>query len=120
MPLNPQLRSPGTVGPARNAALRAAAMPRRPSGVSGIGKQAGLTQLIDVMIVAFVLLAVVSIFTISPAMLTSWKLHYITAGGAFYEKLHPATYCTVLAFGLLLVRNGDPIGDLLRTFSEAR
>jgi hypothetical protein len=92
----------------------------RPSDIAGAGKRAALTRLVDFMITALVLLAVVGIFTISSAMMTSWKLHYITAGGAFYEKLHPATYCTVLAFGLLLIRNGDPIGDLLRTFSDAR
>lgn len=117
MPLHPLPRSPAIAGPRQAPALRAATMPPRPAGV---GKQAVLTPLIDIMVAALVLFAVVSIFTISSAMLTSWKLHYITAGGAFYEKFHPATYCTLLAFGLLLIRNGDPIGELLRIFSESR
>ena len=39
-------------------------------------------------------------------MLTNWKIHYLTAGGNFYEKLHPATYFTFLAFISQLWANG--------------
>ncbi|MFX8039882.1 hypothetical protein ABTK61_19225, partial [Acinetobacter baumannii] len=53
-------------------------------------------------------------------MLTNWKIHYLTAGGSFYEKLHPATYASFFAFGLLLVRNNDPAGEIDRMFSEAK
>jgi hypothetical protein len=53
-------------------------------------------------------------------MLTTWKLHYVTTSGNFYEKFHPATYFALLAFCLLLARDGDPIGELNRMFSEAK
>jgi hypothetical protein len=72
------------------------------------------------MIVGLVLLATITTFTISAAMLTEWKIHYVTTGGNFYEKFHPATFFTFLAFFLLLVRNGDPIGEINRMFSEAK
>ena len=77
-------------------------------------------QLIDRVIAGLMLLAVMTTFTISSAMLTNWKIHYVTTGGNFYEKFHPATYFTFLAFCLLLVRNGDPIGEINRMFSEAK
>lgn len=75
---------------------------------------------INVTIVGLMLLAVIATFTLSGAMLTNWKIHYLTAGGNFYEKLHPATYFTFLAFGLLLVRNSDPVGEIDRIFSKAK
>lgn len=78
------------------------------------------TRLIDAMVSALMLLAVVSMFAISSAMLTNWKIHYLTNGGGFYEKLHPATYAVVLASLLLLVRNGDPVGEINRTLSQSR
>ena len=83
-------------------------------------RPAVLIQLINATIAGLVLLAVAGIFTISSALLTSWKVHYITSGGSFYEKLHPATYFMLAALFLLVIRNGDPIGDLGRMFSEAR
>jgi hypothetical protein len=83
-------------------------------------KPAAFLQLIDAAIVGLVLLAVVGLFTLSGGMLTHFKIHYLTSGGNFYEKLHPATYFIVLAFGLMLIRNADPIGDLVRMFSGAR
>jgi hypothetical protein len=66
------------------------------------------------------LLAVIATFTISSAMLTTWKIHYLTAGGNFYEKLHPTTYFAFLAFALLLMRSQGPIGEINRMFSEAK
>ena len=66
----------------------------------------------DIVIVGLLLLAIVAIFTVSPAMLSVAKIHYVTTGGNFYEKFHPASYFAFLAFGLLLVRNGDPIDGL--------
>lgn len=77
-------------------------------------------SLINLMIVGLMLVAVIATFTLSGAMLTNWKIHYLTAGGNFYEKLHPATYFTFLAFGLLLVRYGDPVGEVDRIFSGAK
>ena len=77
-------------------------------------------QLIDLIIAGLLVLAVITTFTISPAMLTNWKIHYLTTGGNFYEKFHPATYFAFLAFCLLLIRNNDPIGEINRMFSEAK
>lgn len=84
------------------------------------GRQNIAGRVIDWMIVGLMLLAVVAIFTVSASLLTNWKFHYMTAGGGFYEKLHPATYLTLLAWLLLLLRNGDPIGEINRTFSDAK
>jgi len=93
--------------------------PRRPLRTAH-RKPAALIQLVDLAIVGLVLLAVISIFTISTAMLTHWGIHYLSAGGNFYEKLHPATYFSLLAFFLVLVRHADPIGDIIRMFAEAK
>ena len=68
----------------------------------------------------FVLLTVIATFTLSSSVLTNWKIHYLTAGGNFYEKLHPATYFTLLAFSLLLVRSRGPVGEINRIFSESK
>lgn len=78
------------------------------------------TSFINVMIVGLMLVAVIAIFALSAAMLTNWKIHYLTAGGNFYEKMHPAAYLTFLAFSLLLVRNGNPVGEIDRMFSDAK
>jgi hypothetical protein len=66
------------------------------------------------------LLAVMATFTLSSSVLTNWKIHYLTAGGNFYEKLHPATYFTLLAFALLLLRSRGPVGELNWMFSESK
>jgi hypothetical protein len=92
---------------------------RRPPQAAG-NRPAEAGRLIDLMIVGLVLLATITTFTISAAMLTEWKIHYVTTGGNFYEKFHPATFFTFLAFFLLLVRNADPIGEINRMFSEAK
>jgi hypothetical protein len=92
---------------------------RRPGLIAG-GSTAEATGLIDRTIVGLMLLAVIATFTISPAILTVLKVHYQTTGGNFYEKLHPMTYFAFLAFGLLLIRTGDPIGEINRIFSEAK
>jgi hypothetical protein len=78
------------------------------------------TRVIDWVIVGLMLLAVVAMFAVSSSLLTNWKIHYLTAGGGFYEKLHPATYLTLFAWLLLLMRNGDPIGEINRSFSDAK
>jgi hypothetical protein len=72
------------------------------------------------IIASLMVLAVITTFTMSSAMLTEWKIHYLTTGGNFYEKIHPATYFTFLAFCLLLIRNSDPIGEINRIFSGAK
>jgi hypothetical protein len=83
-------------------------------------RPAALIQLINATIAGLVLLAVVSIFTISSSLLASWKIHYTATGGGFYEKLHPATYFTLAALLLSAIRNGDPVDELGRMFSQAR
>lgn len=104
-----------------------AAVARRGSTPSGSrlslpGRRAAArsTELINVAMIALLLLAVIVTFTVSSTMLTDWNIHYLTAGGAFYEKLHPATYLTALAFLLLLIRRGNPIGEINRLFSDAK
>ncbi|WP_249780945.1 VpsF family polysaccharide biosynthesis protein [Bradyrhizobium sp. dw_78] len=101
------------------ANLRRGTVMRRPPGTAG-SRPTAMVRLIDRVITGLMLLAVTCIFTVSSAMLTNWKIHYLTAGGNFNEKLHPATYFTFLAFFLLLIRDGDPIGGLERMFSGAR
>lgn len=86
---------------------------RHPAGAEAVST-------IDRIMAGLMLVAVVTVFTIPPALLTEWKIHYLTTGGNFYEKLHPTTYATFLAWFLLLIRNGDPVGELNRAFSEAR
>src|SRR5258706_616090 len=92
---------------------------QRPPRVGG-NRPVEALPLIDMVIAGLMVLAVIATFTISAAMLTNWKFHYLTTGGNFYEKFHPATYFTFLAFFLLLVRNGDPIGEINRMLSEAK
>ncbi|MDB5633690.1 MAG: hypothetical protein JWR49_2545 [Tardiphaga sp.] len=92
---------------------------RRPPYVRR-GKAIDAIRLIDWMVVGLLLLAIIATFTLSGGVLTNLKIHYLTPGGNFLEKLHPATYATFLASLLLLMRNGDPIGEINRTFSEAK
>ena len=99
--------------------LPAMAAIRRPPQVRS-NRPVETLQLTDMFIAGLMMLAVISTFTISAAILTNWKVHYLTTGGNFYEKFHPATYFAFLGFFLLLVRNGDPIGQINRMFSEAK
>src|SRR6185437_12278816 len=92
---------------------------RRPPPIAA-NRPAQALQWIDRIIAGLVLLAVITTFTISSAMLTNWKIHYVTTGGGFYEKFHPAAYFSFLAFGLLLIRNNDPIGEINRILSDAK
>ena len=72
------------------------------------------------MISGLMLLAVTTTLAISTTMLTDWHIHYATTGGIILEKFHPATYFTVLAFFLLVVRHGNPVGEINRIFSDAK
>ncbi|WP_424629923.1 VpsF family polysaccharide biosynthesis protein [Bradyrhizobium sp. SYSU BS000235] len=91
---------------------------RRAPPIHGTSVRTGLS--INTLIVGLMLLAVISTLTLSAGMLAHWKIHYLTNGGGFYEKLHPTTYFTVLAFFLLLIRHGNPIGELDRMFSRSK
>jgi hypothetical protein len=75
---------------------------------------------IERLATGLMLLAVIATFTISSSVLTNWKIHYLTTGGGFYEKLHPATYFTFLAFSLLVLRSRGPAGEIDRMFSESK
>lgn len=75
---------------------------------------------LDTMVAALLTLTVVALLTLSSSILTNWKIHYLTSGGNFLEKLHLATYLSCLAFGLLLLRGGDPIGQINRIFSDSK
>jgi hypothetical protein len=108
----------GPFPPHRGAVPVRTSFPRPPHAGSREPAMAG--WLIDRMIVLLLLLAVIATFTLSSAMLTHWKIHYVTAGGGFYEKLHPATYLTFLAYGLLLLRNADPVGEIDRMLSGSK
>jgi hypothetical protein len=92
---------------------------RRPSGLAAT-KPAAAVRPIDIIITGLMVLATLIIFTVSAAMLTDWKIHYLSTGGNVLEKFHPATYFTLLAFLLLIFRNADPVGEINRMFSEAR
>jgi hypothetical protein len=92
---------------------------RRPPYIPG-SRPVETVPLIDMIVASLMVLAVITTFTMSSAMLTDWKIHYLTTGGNFYEKIHPATYFAFLAFCLLLIRNGDPIGEINRIFSGAK
>jgi hypothetical protein len=75
---------------------------------------------IDLGVLMFTALAVLTALTISPSLMTHWKIQYVTAGGSFYEKLHPATYFTALALGLALLRNANPVQELIRILATSR
>lgn len=94
------------------AALRAPSF-----GATTMERPAGLVQ---AAATGMMLAAVLGLFTVSSAMLTNWNVHYLTPGGNFYEKLHPATYPTFAAFILLVMRNGDPIREIDRMLSGAK
>jgi hypothetical protein len=85
-------------------------MPHAPAVSAGVS--------LDGMIVALMTLSIASMLALSSGMLTHWNVHYLTAGGNFYEKLHPATYLAVMAFGLMLFRSGDPVGQINKLFVE--
>jgi hypothetical protein len=120
MPPGPMAGS-GTAAPLKpyRGAYPAMAEVRRPTRLPG-SQPVEAMRLIDRITAGLMLLAIITTFTISSAMLTDWKIHYLTTGGNFYEKFHPATYFAFLAFCLLLVRNNDPIGEINRIFSDAK
>lgn len=105
-----QPRHGGERLPPRGSQSHSRQIPRAPAVSAGIS--------LDGMIVALMTLSVASMLALSSGMLTHWNIHYLTSGGNFYEKLHPATYLAALAFGLMLFRDGDPIGRTNRLFAE--
>lgn len=71
-------------------------------------------SILDLGILTLLGLAILTTLTVSPPLLTHWKIQYVTAGGGFYEKLHPATYLVVLALGLAILRGANPVQELVR------
>jgi len=79
-----------------------------------------VTQLINVAIIGLLTLAMITVFTLSGSVLTNMGVKYLTSGGNFLHKLHPTTFLTFMATLLLLMRGGDPIGEINRAFSDAK
>jgi hypothetical protein len=84
------------------------------------GRVANADAFIEWIAAGLMLLAAIATFALSSSVLTNWKIHYLTPGGNFYEKLHPATYFTLLAFSCLLLRSRGPVGEINRMFSESK
>jgi hypothetical protein len=116
--LQPPLRTPAVrpgrtlPGPTPRSAARhghAAARPHAaPDGIS-----------VDWLIIALTCLALALMNTVPSNLLTWLKIHYVTTGGNFLEKFHPATYVFVLAFLLTLLRDSAPVRELERMISDA-
>jgi hypothetical protein len=106
--------------PARGGAFSRPAAANLPPSQQRLAAVALRSSPLDIAITGLMLCAVIVTFTISSSMLTTWHIHYLTSGGSFIEKLHPATYLTFAAFGLLLIRHGNPIGELNRILSDAK
>lgn len=83
-------------------------------------RPADVTDLVNVGIIGLLVLAIIALFTLSGSVLTTLKVHYLTNGGNFLEKLHPSTFLVFFAVLLLLMRGGDPIGEINRAFSDAK
>ena len=75
---------------------------------------------IEGAVVGLMLLALTAIVIVSPALLTALKVGYVTNGGPGYQKLHPATYLTFAAFAAMLLKRGDPIGEIDRVATSAK
>ena len=75
---------------------------------------------IEWAVVGLMVLALAAICIISPALLTELKIRYVATGGPFYEKLHPATYLVIAAFGLMLLKSADPIGEIDRIITSIK
>lgn len=71
-------------------------------------------------VVGLMLLALAAVTMVSPALLTALKVGYVTNGGPGYQKLHPATYLTFAAFAAMLLKRGDPIGEIDRIATSAK
>jgi hypothetical protein len=103
-----------------SASFAPAGLPRRPPPAATTARAMNSDRFIEWLATGLMLLAVIATFAVSSAMLTNWGVHYLTSGGNFYEKLHPVTYFSFLAFALLLLRSRGPIGEIERMLSEAK
>ena len=71
-------------------------------------------------IVALLIITVLVLTVVSQSLLTAVNVHYAGNGGAFYEKVHPATYLVLATFAVLLLRRGDPIREIDRIATHAK
>lgn len=88
---------------------------RKPS----IDHSSTLHALINAAIMGLMAIAVIALLGLSSSLLTNLKVHYVTSGGIFLEKVHLASYCVFAAFFLCLIRHGNPINDLLSSLANA-
>jgi len=116
--LKPRAAAFARRGQAKAVALPRSAYPGLRS--QGIDHSSTVHALIEVAIVGLMLLAVVALLCLSSSMLTNLKVHYVTSGGIFLEKVHVASYCVFAAFFLCLIRHGKPINELLASLAGAR
>jgi len=82
------------------------------------GRHAGIP--VDAIAAGLASVALVLLGTVSPELMKVLHIHYISAGGPFFEKLHPATYLACLALLLLLMRGGDVVGEIDRIISNSK
>lgn len=76
--------------------------------------------MLDLGILMFTGLAILTLLMVSSTLLTNWRVQYVTAGGNFYEKLHPATYFVVLALCVALLRSGNPVQQAVRIAAQSK
>lgn len=119
MSRNPHMAAAAPLAPtgAGSGRLVARPGPPQPRGRSADTRAASM---LDLGIMLLIGLATLAMLTMSPALLTHWNIHYATAGGAFYEKLHPSTYLVALALALALLRTGNPVDGLVEICAKSR
>lgn len=66
------------------------------------------------------LLIVALFFGISSAVLINFGWHYDETGGEPWDKLHPASWLSMLLLALWLVRSGNPLSNAARLFDTHR
>lgn len=75
-------------------------------------------QGLDGLIGRLMLVALVVHFMISPMALAALGWNYDAPGGAGPTRFHPSSYLLLMLFGLLLLRDGNPLVSLWNTFGR--
>lgn len=57
----------------------------------------------------FLVLAIAALFLLSNLMLATLGLNYEGAGGAAWQKIHPASYLAILGLAIMVLRSGNPL-----------
>lgn len=81
------------------------------------GALAGRALMADLAVIATVV-AVVGLFTVSPIMLESFGIAYITSGGGLLAKVYPSTLLAVGALGLRCLAARHPLRVLRRLMTD--